>query len=202
MADQNIVAGRNRLSKAVHRMTDRRPGLAGTRTAYQPSLYDTLAADLAGTQGDSRTPAKSMPPCWLDAVQVKADIDNVTYRWWPQPSSTTARLLILADQKWRPDDTTHVLAMAKTIESWCDTITALLDPIPVKTVFAPCPNCGTKHVYRQHNGEEVRQPALQLVAHTGCTCQACKTHWPPDKYQFLARLLGFQPPEGVEYAGS
>ena len=196
---QNIVAGRNRLSKAVHRMIDARPGLAGTKTAYQPSLYDTLVGDLAGTQGETRTPAKSMPPCWIDAVQLRADIDTTVRRWKPgQQGSTSNRLRILAEQPWRPDDTVHVLAIAKTVESWCESIAHLIDPEHVKHVSAPCPTCGTATVWRTDTaGERVRTPALKLVTESGCTCQACGAHWEPTKYLFLVRLLGWELPDGV-----
>ena len=38
------------------------------------------------------------------------------------------------------------------------------------------------HVYRRDAaGEMVRMPALQIVADTGCTCQACKHTWLPVK---------------------
>ena len=40
-------------------------------------------------------------------------------------------------------------------------------------------------------------PALQIVADTGYTCLACKHTWGPDLYLHLARVLGFDTPEGV-----
>ena len=43
----------------------------------------------------------------------------------------------------------------------------------------------------------VRMPALQIVADTGCTCQACRHTWLPQHYLLLSKVLGFEAPEGV-----
>jgi hypothetical protein len=53
-------------------------------------------------------------------------------------------------------------------------------------------------VYRRDSaGELVRQPALQIVAEQGCTCQACRHCCTPDLYLHLCRVLGFDLPDGV-----
>lgn len=62
---------------------------------------------------------------------------------------------------------------------------------------APCPSCGRRWYYRRRDNENIRQPALQLVIETGCTCQACGAFWPPERFLFLVRLLGFDLPAGV-----
>jgi hypothetical protein len=50
----------------------------------------------------------------------------------------------------------------------------LLPPWHVKHVSALCLGNAT-HVYRPRRGRDtVRMPALQIIAETGCTCQACK----------------------------
>jgi len=65
-------------------------------------------------------------------------------------------------------------------------------------VTAPRPACGATTVFcRDSAGELVRQPALQIVAEHGCTCQACNYCWAPAHYLYLARVLGYELPPGV-----
>lgn len=200
MSDGNIRAAHNRLRHAINRLCA--PNLAHhqNRTVTAPSLYDQLCADLAGTQGDNKTPAKSLPPIWIDAAQLKQTIDHQTAHWVKRPKdvATPTRLKALADQTWRPQDTEHVNDIGNTIDRWATSITSLLDPQSVKHISAPCPSCGRRTVYRRDGaGETIRQPALRIVTNQGCTCLHCDAHWAPDKYLFLCKLLGFDLPEGV-----
>lgn len=197
MTDGNIVAAKKALNLAVGKLTDQRPGLHNTHTVWAPSLYHQLVSELAGTQGDTRTPAKSLPPVHLDAVQLRKDIDDQTYRWVQTLGTTPQRLRMLADRQWRPQDTEVVTAMAELIEHWCSKIMGLLDPQPTKFISAACPSCGKETVKRKDSGGDwVRQPALKIET-MGCTCQACRAFWAPDRYLFLCRLLGFDMPTGV-----
>jgi hypothetical protein len=50
-------------------------------------------------------------------------------------------------------------------------------PLDVVSVQLGEDACTATHVYRDAAGEMVRMPALQIVADTGCTCQACKHTW-------------------------
>lgn len=199
MPDGNINAARTRLEYAINRLCKPRMGVYHDRHLYAPSLYESLAGDLAGTQGDNRTPAKSLPPLWIDATQLKHDIDTQTRRWTPRCRATTPdRLTLLKDKTWRPQDTDHVKGIAGQVDRWCDAIISLLDPESVKHISAPCPACGKATIYRRDKaGEVVRQPALRVVTNVGCTCQHCDAHWAPEKYIWLCKLLGFELPEGV-----
>lgn len=198
MTDGNIQAARTKLGRAVQHLTGPRMGVYRDVTMHAPSLYDTLVSDLAGTQGDTRTPAKSLPPLWIDACQLKFDIDWRVRKWCPKPGTTPTRLQMMAFATWRPQDTDSVTDIAHTIEGWCDSILNLLDPESVKHISAPCPSCGREKVFRRDSaGETVQQPALRIVTNVGCECQHCKAHWSPDRYLFLCRLLGFDLPEGV-----
>ena len=198
MSDGNIQAARTKLARAVQHMTAPRPAVYHDVTLFAPSLYDQITSDLAGTQGDTRTPAKSLPPLWVDACQLIHDIDTQTRLWCSKPGNTPQRLQMLSFQTWRPQDTELVTMMARTVDDWCKKIVNLLDPQAQKSIDAPCPSCGRKTVYRKDSaGETVRQPALKLVTNVGCTCQHCDAHWPPDKYLFLQKLLGLDPTEGV-----
>jgi hypothetical protein len=198
MSDGNIQAARTKLTRAVDRLTKPCVAVYHDRTRYGLSLFRQLQDDLAGTQGDTRTPAKSLPPLWIDAVQLLGDMDTETRGWYPKERGVPARLGALSATSWRPQDTDHVTTIATTVDGWCETILHLLDPESVKHISAACPSCGRNFVYRNDSaGERVRQPALKVVTETGCTCQACQAHWAPDRYMFLCRLLGFALPEGV-----
>lgn len=185
------------LGDAVRKLTAPQHRYLGDALRTAPSRYHQLCAEIAGTQGENHAPPKSMPPLWLDAAQLIADIDRQARRWEPGPDGTVSRLRVIADKTWRPQDTELVFSMSITVGKWCDTIDALLDPVSVKDVSAACPACGAKHIYRNKDGERVRQSALQIVTETGCTCQACDTHWGPELYLHLARVIGFDTLPGI-----
>ena len=196
--DGNIQAARSRLGRAVQRLTGPRMGIHYNATVYGPSLYSQLASDLAGTQGDTRTPAKSLPPLWIDACQLLDEIDTQTVKWAPIPGDTPSRLARLSFNTWRPQDTRMVDVIATRVDGWAEQIMHLLDPESVKHISAPCPHCEKQTVYRRDSaGDMVRQPALKLVLSQGCTCQACDAFWPPERFMFLCKLLGFDLPAGV-----
>jgi len=198
MTDGNIGAARTKLDRAFRRLFDKRMAVYHDRTMYAPSLYEQLKSDLAGTQGGTRTPAKSLPPIWIDASMLLTTIDRQCHTWMPKPGSTLARMGSLVATSWRPQDTEKVTGMAKTVDGWAESIIHLLDPESVKHITAPCPSCGREFVHRRDSaGDTVRQPALKVMTNVGCTCQHCGAHWTPDRYLFLCRLLGFQLPAGV-----
>jgi hypothetical protein len=198
MSDGNIGAARTKLDRAFRRLFDKRVAVYHDRTLYAPSLYDQLRSDLAGTQGDTRTPAKSLPPIWIDASMLLTTVDSQVHTWFPKPGSTLARMGSLVANSWRPQDTAKVTDMARTVDGWAESIIHLLDPLAVKHITAPCPSCGREFVHRKDSaGDTVRQPALKVMTNIGCTCQHCGAHWTPDRYLFLCRLLGFELPAGV-----
>jgi hypothetical protein len=195
---ENILAAKAKFERAVKSLTAPRPAVYHDTTVWVPSLWSVLVSELAGVQGDSKTPAKSIPPVHIDAVQLKADIEAQTRKWEPKAPDPVAGLHWLAGKGWRPQDTDLVFGMARTVTGWADKIVAIIEPESTKFVDAACPSCGRRTVYRRDSaGEIVRQPALKIVAATGCTCQHCDAHWSPDRYLFLCRLLGFDLPEGV-----
>ncbi len=198
MVDGRIGPAVEKFRQAVTRLTQPQTRIHLDAVIFAPSLYDQLRGDLAGTQGDTRTAAKSLPPIWVDAADLLKVIDRTTQGWQPKHSTTVDRLLSLSGFGWRPQDTDHVDTMTGCVEGWCVQILALLDPQATKTISAPCPQCSKDHVYRRDKaGEMVRKPALQLVTNTGCSCLACNAFWPPEQYMWLNRLLGFDRPEGV-----
>ncbi len=197
MPDGNISAAKTRLVRAVARLCDPRTTLIQGHPHTAPSLYHALKADLAGRQGETKTPAKSLPPIWIDASMLITTIDRQTRKWQPTPGDTCQRLRQLSWQPWRPQDTDKVTAMSHDIGGWCDQISSMLDPISRKSVCAACPSCGRRHVYRKDSaGETVRRDALEITS-AGCVCLHCDAAWAPDRYLFLIKLLGFELPSGV-----
>ena len=198
MADGNITAAARKLNLAVDRLCKPRMAVYHDQIRYALSLYRQLQEDLPGKKGDSRTPAKSLPPLWIDAAQLRIDMDSQTRSWCPKEQGIPQRLGNLSAKTWRPQDTDLVTEMARMVDMWCETILHLLDPESVKHISAPCPSCGRAFIYRRDSaGESVRQPALKVVTNVGASCQHCDAHWAPDRYMFLCRLLGFDLPEGV-----
>lgn len=199
MADGNIQAARTKLGRAVQRLTAPRPAVYHDRTLYAPSLYACLLDDVAGTQGDTRTPAKSLPPIWIDATQLRFDIDTQSLKWLPVQGTTPERLQLLSAKSFRPQDFDMVNTIAAKVDTWCESIINLIiNPKARKYISAPCPACNQERVYRRDSGgDNVREPALKWTANVGFECAACKAHWAPDQTLFFSKLLGFELPEGV-----
>lgn len=195
--EKTLPQARRNLTDAVHKLTAPQHRYLGDKLRTAPSRYHQLCAEIAGTQGENHAPPKSMPPLWIDAAQLIADIDRQARRWEPGPDGTVSRLRVLSDKTWRPQDVDLVQSIGVTVTKWCDTIDTLLNPVSVKDVSAACPACGATHIHRNKDGERVRQAALQIVTETGCTCQACDTHWGPELYLHLARVIGFDTLPGI-----
>jgi hypothetical protein len=200
MGEGNLPAARKRLAEAVGRLCEPQVRQIEGRMVTAPSLYGQLSDAAPRSQGQSKVPAKSLPPIWIDAVQLLTLIDKQVRQWCRRPAdvSTPARLRALSDRPWRPQDTTLVSEIANVVMGWAVRIEDLLDPEAVKHISAACPSCGARTVHRRDSGGDlVRVPALQLVTSQGCTCGRCDAHWAPDRYLFLCRLLGFELPAGV-----
>lgn len=187
------------LHSAVAGLIDQAKELVNGRILAGPSQYEILLSEIPATRGEqgSRGVATSVAPAWADAIDLQATIDRRVKSWIPEGDSTPARLRVLASRRWRPQDVRAVRDIAAEVSSWTVSIKALVEPAHVKTVAAPCPNCNQRWYYRNHSGEQVRNPALQIVAEVGCSCQCCRAFWPPTQYLFLVRLLGFEMPAGV-----
>ncbi|WP_156628813.1 hypothetical protein [Mycobacterium sp. 1274756.6] len=200
--DEVLAPALARLDHAVAALIDPVIEYVQDRELAASSRYEQLCSEKRPSPqsciGSGGRHAASRPAGRIDAIKLCAEIDGTTQAWSPAPGDTPQRLRRLVDRSWRPQDTARVTAIAGACEQWAIEISALLDPVSVKTLSAPCPVCGANRVYRQDDcGETVRQPALQIIAAVGCTCLACKAAWAPDQYLFLCRLLGFELPAGV-----
>jgi hypothetical protein len=201
--DGNLPAALRALDLAVHALCDPQHQYLESRLLTMPSLYlqlmDAVTGEQVNTGGGGG--AKSRPPLWLDALKWLQEIDLALEVWQPAYSgvpATVGRCHWLLQRKWRPQDADRIEKMAETIRLWAVKIDELLNPPRVTTITAPCPACGTQFVHRRDDlGENVKMPALQIVADKGCTCQACRYTWEPSHYIHLCRVLGFEMPKGV-----
>ncbi|MDA2891262.1 hypothetical protein PDG61_10110 [Mycolicibacterium sp. BiH015] len=196
-----FLADLDRLNAAVAALIDPHKQMINNVVHVAASLYDELAGEVPATARRldyTRAATGSRPPVWVDALDLRVEIDDALQCWQPAGYSTPARLRALAAKRWRPQDSSQVEQITRNVESWCVEIRALLDPEGVRRISAPCPACGATHVYRLNSaGDHIRQPALQLVADQGCTCRSCRHTWLPQHYLLLSRVLGFDAPKGV-----
>ena len=198
---ENLPAALDRLYTAVAALIDPRKELHGDTLMAAPSLYDELLGELPAQKnrdtGYTAAHKRSAAPVWLDALDLRTDIDHTIRTWHPAGDTMPQRLHAHAAAAWRPQDARLLEQHADQLHGFALSIRSLLDPAHVKHLNVACPACSATHVYRMVAGERVRQPALQLVAETGCTCQACKAFWSPQHYLLLCRVLGFDLPAGV-----
>lgn len=202
--DGNLPATLRQLEDAIETLTGPKRTLHNGKMKSGPSLYMQLWDAVSGENnngGGSGGGSKSRPPFWLDAFDLINEIDTAAEAWQPAYDGvppTVGRLRHLQARKWRPQDTRLIEQYAAAIQAWALSITELMNPTPKWTLPNPCPACGKHVVYRKDSaGETVRQPALQLGPN-GCHCHACHTVWAPDKFVFLARVLGSLPDNVLE----
>lgn len=199
--DGALAPALDRLYSSTADLIDPIKQWTGDRMLLAPSLYQQLVDDIPARATDwiSRSGyANSTSPVYIDAVDVQREIDDTVRSWCPTGDTTVVRLRHLNAARWRPQDVHRLERITADLDRWAFAIRRLLDPEPVKAISAPCPACGARYVYRMNKaGERVRQAALQIVASVGCTCTMCATHWTPDKYLLLCRVLGFESPAGV-----
>lgn len=199
-ADGNLPAALDKLHAAIAAVTDPIKEFVDGVMMIAPCLYEQLLQDIPARMGEGagRGSSRSLPPAYLDALELRRDIDETVRKWCRASSPTPELLRRLASSRFRPQDVAMLERITVDLERWSVSIRSLLYPEHVKTVSAPCPACAATHIYRQKNGEQVRQAALQIIAAEGCTCLNCGAFWAPSSYLLLASVLGYAPPAGVD----
>ncbi len=209
--DGNLPAARNKLSNAISALIDPKPNTItlddGThRIEWVDSLYDQLSDAVPGGQGNASRVPQSSPPMCIDAVDIMRKIEAATAEWEPRPNIDVSintppiaiiRLQAIERRTWRPQDTTLVESIAAEIESWCEQIHTLLNPVKRWSLPNPCPACDTAIVYRRNSSDEIVRKAALDLGPTGCVCLNCHTTWAPEYFQHLAKVLGYSLPTGV-----
>jgi hypothetical protein len=208
-SDGSLPAARCHLEYAISALTEPKPIQTEQGIQWLDSLYDQLVEAIPGTKLERSGVPTSQPPVWIDAMELLHEIDTAITAWeprWPiEPHDpiddptppTILRLRAIQRRKWRPQDVRAIEQIAGAVESWAKAITELLADKPRWHLPAACPACQHHIVYRHDSaGELVRQPALQITIH-GCICQHCHAQWAPERFVWLARVLGYELPAGV-----
>lgn len=210
--EHQLPQAQRQLTDAITKLIDPKPQLTNGQLRYTQSLYTQLTDAIPGQYLGRTGLQRSQPPLWIDAADLLTEINTTTRAWHPDTiawftgfvfviipihHTTPGRLRLLAQCRWRPQDTAQITRYANQIETWIKRIETLFAEHHVKHLPAPCPACDKKIVYRRDSaGELVRQPALQITTN-GCECQACHTIWGPELFMHLARVLGYPTPAGV-----
>lgn len=210
-SDGSLPAALDALHTATARLIDPRKQYVDGTLYAAPSLYEELVGEIPAASSGSG-PAfmgsyhRSKSPVWLDALDLRRQIDERITQWHRAANRTTSRqrevstpelLRDYVSRPFRPQDARTLTEQASALESFVLAATALLEPVHVKTISEPCPACGKRWVAATNAGETVRRPALQLIVEQGCTCQHCRAFWPPSHYLLLCKILGFDLPAGV-----
>jgi hypothetical protein len=191
--DGPLAVTRRRLADAVSALADPIPVcVGGGAYRWAPALYTQLRGALRGTAAPvrrARVP-RSRLPCRVDVLALLIEVDRTVGTWEPHGKTTTERLHQLADRGWRPQDCDVISGYCDLIRRWALSAVELLAATPAVVLEVPCPSCAASFAYRRDGaGDRVRVRALR-VSEAGCECRACGAFWGPDRFEWLARLLG------------
>lgn len=172
--------------------------LAPTASLYM-QIFDAVAGQQLQTGGGGGS--KSRPPFDTDAFDLLTNIDELLEIWQPAYTgvpATIGRLRTMLTTNYRPQDVHGLEQKISIMRDWAAEIAEKLNPSVKWTLPNPCPACNKAVVYRKDStGEPIRQPALQ-IGPQGCYCTNCRTIWAPDKFVFLAKVLGTMPANVLE----
>lgn len=200
--DGNLPAALRALEDAIHALCGTQSGYADDRVVYGPSKYMQLRDAVTGEQMNSGGGGggKSRPPFWTSAFDALNEIDQTVEAWQPAFTGvppTVGRLSCIAARRWRPMDCRSIEQITVAVQAWVVQIDELLNPTPKWSLPSPCPACSATTVYRPDGGGDmVRQPALQ-IGPSGCVCIKCRTTWAPERFVFLAKVLGYTFENGI-----
>ena len=191
-SDGPLALARRRLVDAVAAFADPIPVRTGDGYRWEPAAYWQLRSGLTGQPLRRRTAQqRSRPPLRIEVLNLLVEIDRAVCAWAPdEKGGTVRRLHAVAGAAWRPQDCDLINDRSAQLQRWAAAAAELLAPEPRVSLPMPCPSCGARVAYhRDGSGERVRSRALRVTS-DGCTCLACGASWNPDRFEFLARLLG------------
>lgn len=161
---------------------------------WQASVYVRIRTALTGRPAYRTALQQSRPPCNTAVLALLVDVDTTVGSWEPNGKSTVDRLRLLAGRGWRPQDCALIDGYSDQLERWAVSAAELLTESPRVFLREPCPRCGERFAYRHDSaGDEMVRVRALRVSETGCKCQACGAFWAPDRFEWLARLLGCEP---------
>ena len=193
--DGALPFARKRLGDAVHALADPQPVWMDGTCWWQGSLYDRLRTELAGGRVVRRSHAQaSRLPCHTGILTWVIEVDAAVGSWEPHGKGTVDRLHQLAGRGFRPQDCELLIdGYCGQIERWTLAGTELLAETPKVFLRQACPRCGERHAYRSDGAGELGRGWALRVSETGATCGACGAFWGPERFEWLARLLGCPP---------
>jgi hypothetical protein len=186
--DGPLPSARRRLGDAVHALADPQPVAINGAYLWADSVYVGLRGALRGSK-TGRTGVLRSAPCRIEILTLCVEIDTTVAGW--EPGKTTPdRLHQHAARSFRPQDCALIDAHCGRIERWVLSAAELLAEEPRVYLRVACPRCSASFAYhRDGAGERIRTRALR-VSESGCRCLACGASWGPDRFHWLARLLG------------
>jgi hypothetical protein len=194
--DGPLTLARRRLDDAVHTLAAPTPVWVDGACRWSPSLYGRLRAALCGMSVRRRGRGqgqRSRLPCSASMLAWLVEVDATVAGWEPHGKTTVERLRQLAVRGWRPQDCRLLDGYSSRLERWSASAVELLAETPSVALELPCPRCEASFAYRRDSGgDRVRVWALR-VSETGCECRACGAFWGPERFEWLARLLGCDP---------
>jgi hypothetical protein len=192
--DGPLAVARHRLTDAVSALADPIPVCVGGGVyRWSESLYVQLRQALAGDRLWVRRVFHSRLPCRADVLALVIEIDTAAAGWEPHGKSTVERLRGVVARGRRPQDCELIDVYCDRVARWGVAAAEVLALVPKVFLEVPCPRCAARFAYRRDEvGDRVRMRALR-IGEDGCTCLACSAFWPPERFEWLARLLGCPP---------
>lgn len=156
-----------------------------TAEAVVPSLLDRLHDAVQSTQGGGGASAGvHRAPIGLAAAELLAEIRREIGQ---RDGDLDAHL-----RAWKPDGSDDLDDAACMVAAWVQDGRAIIEPPRMSEARAACPNCGTRYVYVDEDGERVRKAAISINLTDGyaqCLNRACGTRWDRDHFDLLAAVL-------------
>lgn len=200
----DVLLATNELQAIVHRLMGPTTSYINNTYLEIPGLYMQLHVALDSCRSNAASSAaRSRPPMWIEAADVKLSIDTfIDSLRFGCGGGTLTQLTTLGQRTWTVDDIGELRWITGKLRRYGEDIERLLNAEHVKELTVPCPACGTEYVERRDgSGDLVYSYALQASAEHGCTCQACGYYWAPNQLMELATDAGLPMPEGVTTIG-
>ena len=177
------------LDEAIYELTKARVARLEGGVFTAPSIFVQMTQAVHGVRNgvEANTIAESRAPFWVTGHDWCSRIERKVREWLPQQYGHTLTLLLaLPEQKWTPEQTSHVGKMTTEVRRWVAEAVKYLDGESELEYRKPCPECEAQHLWRHIDGEDVKIPAITITTRI-VRCKWCGTEWEPE---WFARLIG------------
>lgn len=196
----DLLLATNELQAVVHRLTGPLTSYINNTYLERPGLYVQLYVALDSCRSNAASSAaRSRPPVWTDALDVKRELDTfIDSLPYGCAGRIGTQINELARRHWVVDEIRELRWLTRKLDRFATDIERLINADHVKEIIAACPACGEAWFERLDGaGVTTWTRTLQVSAEYGCTCQACGYHWAPNQLLELAISAGLPTPEGV-----